>query len=211
MQGCPLRCICCHNPDTWDMNGGTLMSASDVANKILRLRPYFGNDGGVTVSGGEPLMQADFVSELFSICREQGIHCALDTSGCVLNSRVERLLNLCDLVLLDYKYTNDSDYKKNCGCSEESVDRFLQRLQSMNKRVWLRQVIIPNLTDNTESLEKLYALKGKYSCIEKIELLPFRKLCVEKYKAMGIDFPLADTPEADVAEVARLQTLMEKE
>lgn len=211
MQGCPLRCICCHNPDTWDMNGGTLMSVSDVANKILRLRPYFGNDGGVTVSGGEPLMQADFVSELFSICRAQGIHCALDTSGCVLNSRVERLLNLCDLVLLDYKYTNDFDYKKNCGCSKENVDLFLQRLQSMNKRVWLRQVIIPNLTDNTESLEKLHALKEKYSCIEKIELLPFRKLCVEKYKAMGMDFPLADTPEADVAEVARLQTLMEKE
>ncbi len=211
MQGCPLRCVCCHNPDTWDMQGGTLMSARDVANKILRLRPYFGNDGGVTVSGGEPLMQADFVSELFSICREEGIHCALDTSGCVLNSRVERLLTLCDLVLLDYKYTNDCDYKKNCGCSKESVDRFLQKLQDMEKRVWLRQVIIPNLTDNTESLEKLYALKEKYSCIEKIELLPFRKLCVEKYKAMGIDFPLSDTPEADAAEVARLQTLMEKE
>lgn len=210
MQGCPLRCVCCHNPDTWDFSEGNLMSAQQVADKIIRLKSYFGEDGGVTVSGGEPLMQAEFVSELFRICKAENISCALDTSGCVLNSEVEKLLSLCDIVLLDYKYTSDDEYKTNCGCSKKSVDLFLKKLQEMGKRVWLRQVIIPQLTDREESLDKLFSLKKKYDCIEKIELLPFRKLCIEKYKQMGIDFPLENTPEMDAVVVAELQKKMEE-
>ena len=204
MQGCSLRCVCCHNPDTWEFDGGTLTTPNALAEKIRRLKSYFGKDGGLTVSGGEPLLQAQFVTELFKICKSEGISCALDTSGCVYNRQVEELLSFCDIVLLDYKYTNADDYKSKCGCSIFDVDFFLERLEQMGKRVWLRQVIIPTLNDGKESLEKLYALKEKFSCIEKIELLLFRKLCIEKYKNMGIEFPLYDIPEADPAAVAKL-------
>jgi pyruvate formate lyase activating enzyme len=210
MQGCPLRCVCCHNPDTWDFEGGTLTTPEQMASRVRRLKAYFGKDGGLTVSGGEPLMQPEFVTELFRICKSEGIGCALDTSGCVYNDKVEELLGLCDIVLLDYKYTNAEDYTEKCGCSIEQVDLFLGKLQKLKKRVWLRQVIIPGLTDSEESVERLYSLKERFDCIEKIELLPFRKLCIEKYKAMDIEFPLADTPEADPLEVARLQGRMEK-
>ena len=210
MQGCPLRCACCHNPDTWDFDGGKSVTADQLMDKIRRLRSYFGKDGGVTVSGGEPLMQAEFVTELFRTCKSEGISCALDTSGCVLDGRVEELLELCDLVLLDYKYTDARGYEKNVGCSIQSVNAFLDKLELMGKRVWLRQVIIPALNDSEESVRSLYALRDRYSCIEKIELLPFRKLCIEKYKAMGMDFPLAHTPEAAPELIARLQRLGEK-
>lgn len=180
------------------------MSTDALMDKIRRLRAYFGKDGGITVSGGEPLMQTEFVAELFRKARAEGISCALDTSGCVYGEGVEELLELTDLVLLDYKYTNNADYERYCGCTIGAVDTFLEVLSRLNKRVWLRQVIIPTLNDNPESLKKLYALKDKYSCIEKIELLPFRKLCLEKYKEMGLEFPLADIPEADSEQIARL-------
>ena len=205
MQGCPLRCACCQNPDTWDLGGGKIVSAEEIFRKIQRLRAYFGKDGGVTVSGGEPLLQADFVAELFSLCRADGISCALDTSGCVYNESVERLLSLTDLVLLDYKYTNDTDYKKYTGMSMQSAEDFLARLDALGKRVWIRQVIIPTLNDSEESVRRLYALSERYSCIEKTELLPFRKLCVEKYRALGIDFPLENIPEASEELIERLK------
>ena len=205
MQGCPLRCACCHNPDTWDFGGGKIVSAEEIFRKIQRLRAYFGKDGGVTVSGGEPLLQADFVAELFRLCRADGISCALDTSGCVYNESVERLLSLTDLVLLDYKYTNDTDYKKYTGMSMQSAEDFLARLDALGKRVWIRQVIIPTLNDSEESVRRLYALSERYSCIEKTELLPFRKLCVEKYRALGVDFPLENIPEASEELIERLK------
>ena len=205
MQGCPLRCVCCQNPDTWDMSGGKEMSVDEMLEKIRRLKGYFGKNGGITVSGGEPLMQAGFVKELFAGCRAEGISCALDTSGCILNKEIEELLELCDIVLLDYKYTTAGDYVKNVGCSIEKVDAFLNKLEQMNKRVWLRQVIIPGLNDNEESVGRLYDVANAHRCVEKVELLPFRKLCIEKYKDMGIAFPLADVPEADAALISRLQ------
>lgn len=205
MQGCPLRCACCHNPDTWDLGGGKIVSAEEIFRKIQRLRAYFGKDGGVTVSGGEPLLQADFVAELFSLCRADGISCALDTSGCVYNESVERLLSLTDLVLLDYKYTSGTDYKKYTGMSMQTAEDFLSRLDALGKRVWIRQVIIPTLNDSEESVRRLYALSERYSCIEKTELLPFRKLCVEKYRALGIDFPLENIPEASEELIERLK------
>ncbi len=207
MQGCPLRCVCCHNPDTWDVSGGKEISAEELFEKIFRLRAYFGKDGGVTASGGEPLLQADFLCELFSACRKRGISTCLDTSGCVLNDAVDRLLELCDIVLLDYKYTAPEDYKKNTGMEQEKAELFLHRLQEKGKRTWIRQVIIPGLNDSTDSVKKLAELKDRYTCIEKIELLPFRKLCEEKYKQMGIDFALADTPEAEEKEVEKLKKI----
>ena len=196
MQGCPLRCACCHNPDTWDFAGGEETNVDALVNKVLRYKTYYGNNGGITVSGGEPLVQADFLIDLFKKLKSYGIHTAIDTSGCVLNDEVKKLLEYTDIVLLDFKYTNEEDYFKHTKMHMSQARDFLAYLQENNKRTWLRYVVIPNLNDGKESLSKLFDLKNQYSCVEKIELLPFRKLCLEKYEEMGIEFPLKDTPEA---------------
>ncbi len=196
MQGCPLRCACCHNPDTWDFSGGEEKSADELVQRVLRFKSYYGENGGVTVSGGEPLMQSEFLIELFQKLKKNGIHTSLDTSGCVLNENVKKVLEYTDLVLLDFKYTNAEDYLEYTGMDMERAQGFLEYLESINKPTWLRFVVIPSLNDSEESIKSLFDLKEKYSCIEKIELLPFRKLCLEKYENMGIPFPLKNTTEA---------------
>ena len=196
MQGCPLRCVCCHNPDTWDFAGGTEMTTDELVGKVLRYKTYYGQNGGITVSGGEPLMQAEFLTELFKKLKNYGIHTALDTSGCVLNDTVMELLKYTDIVLLDFKYTNENDYFKYTKMHVAQAMDFLDHLEKIDKSTWLRYVVIPSLNDNEESFAKLFDLKNQYPCVEKIELLPFRKLCLEKYDEMGIEFPLKDTPEA---------------
>ena len=196
MQGCPLRCVCCHNPDTWDFEGGEEKSADELVNKVLRYKAYYGEGGGITVSGGEPLMQTEFLLELFKKLKNYGIHTALDTSGCVFNDTVKELLEYTDMVLLDFKYTNAEDYLKNTKMEMSKAQNFLEYLQEADKKTWIRYVVIPNLNDSKEDVARLFDLKNQYSCIEKIELLPFRKLCLEKYDEMGIEFPLKNIPEA---------------
>ena len=210
MQGCPLRCVCCHNPDTWNFNGGTEYTVDEMVQKVLRFKSYYGIDGGVTVSGGEPLMQTEFLIELFKELKRHGIHTAIDTSGCILNENVKTLLDYTDMVLLDFKYTNADDYLKYTGMEMSKAEEFLSYLQEMNKRTWLRYVVIPNLNDSKESVAKIYDLKKQYSCVEKIELLPFRKLCLEKYEELGLDFPLKNTPEAKQAYINELYNEFEK-
>lgn len=210
VQGCPLRCICCHNPDTWDFSGGEETYADTLVAKILRFTPYFGKKGGVTVSGGEPLMQADFVAELFKKLKTAGVNTALDTSGCVLNESVYKLLEYTDLVLLDHKYANEEDYFKYTGAHLYAVERFLDELEKRQIKTWLRRVIIPGKSDSEESVKQLNAVADKYSCVEKAELLPFRNLCAEKYQAMGIPFPLADCPTPTKEETDNLLKLINK-
>ena len=208
MQGCPLRCACCHNPDTWDFNGGTEVTPDEIFRKVKRLKNYFGEDGGVTVSGGEPLMQPEFIKELFTLCKTDGITTAIDTSGCVLNGKIKEVLNLTDTVLLDYKYVSDELYKSKVGTEKSKVDEFLSYLNSQNINTWLRQVIIKDLNNNENSVKVLKELKQKYPCIKKTELLPFKKLCIEKYEKLGIPFPLAETPETSKAEIEELEKFL---
>lgn len=196
MQGCPLRCVCCHNPDTWDFADGTEISADELVEKVLRYKSYYGSEGGVTVSGGEPLMQAEFLIELFKKLKKYGIHTALDTSGCVLNKTVKELIEVTDLVLLDFKYTNEVDYLKYTKMEMSAALDFLSYLESINKPTWIRFVVIPTLNDDEASIDCIARLKHNYSCVKKIEFLPFRKLCMEKYDELGIDFPLKNVPEA---------------
>ncbi len=196
MQGCPLRCVCCHNPDTWDFEGGEEKSADALVERVLRYRAYYGSGGGVTVSGGEPLMQSEFLIELFEKLKKYGLHIALDTSGCLLDKEVKALLEFTDLVLLDFKHFKEDDYLKYTKMEMDKAQAFLEYLESIKKPTWIRYVLIPHLNDDEKSLEKLFELKKRYTCIEKIEILPFRKLCLEKYESMGIEFPLKDTPEA---------------
>ena len=195
MQGCPLRCGCCHNPDTWDFGGGKEYSAEEIVQKASRYKSYFGSKGGITVSGGEPLMQADFVREIFELSHKEGINTCLDTSGCVMNDDVKKLLIHTDRVLLDIKYTDDKLYKKHVGCEMKKAIEFLDYLNKEKIPVTLRQVIIPTLNDNEDNIKKLKEIADKHECVDKIELLPFRKLCQIKYDNMGIKFPFKDIPE----------------
>ena len=153
-------------------------------------------------------MQAEFLTELFSLCKDAGISTALDTSGCVYNEKVERLLELSDIVLLDYKYVDGDKYERYVGMKKERAESFLTELERLGKRVWIRQVIIPSLNDSEREIELLADFCNTYSCIEKVELLPFRKLCIEKYNTMGIEFLLNDIPEASVELMDRLNRIL---
>lgn len=207
-QGCTLRCGCCHNPDTWSVNGGSEYTVTELIDKIVRYKSFFGNDGGVTVSGGEPLMQAKFVKDLFIACHKNGIDTCLDTSGSILNDSVKELLKHTDRVLLDIKYTDDEMYREYVGCSIDAPMKFLEYLNSENIPTVLRQVIIPSLNDNEGNIQKLREIADSHPCVEKVELLPFKKICKVKYDNMGIEFPFDVYPAANKEAVDKLQTLL---
>ena len=210
MQGCPLRCICCHNPDTWDFSGGEEADSGELCRRILRFRSYFGKNGGVTVSGGEPLMQAEFVAELFERLKINGIHTALDTSGCVMNDAVRRLLDVTDLVLLDHKYPTENEYYQNTRCHLADMEAFLSELDRRSIPTWFRRVVIPGKTDSAGSVRSLVETARRFKCVKKIELLPFRNLCKEKYDMLGIPFPLADTDPPDKETMDALNALLDE-
>ncbi|MBE7041708.1 MAG: pyruvate formate lyase-activating protein [Ruminococcaceae bacterium] len=208
MQGCNLRCKCCHNPDTWDIEGGTEYSAKQLVAKATRYREYFGAEGGVTATGGEPLLQAEFVAEFFGLCHEAGLHTCLDTSGSILSENVKLLLAETDRVLLDIKYTEDSLYHDNVGCPLAAPMEFLKYLNEQSIQTTLRQVIIPGINDGKENVLRIKAIADDCACVDKIELLPFRKLCQTKYDAMGLTFPFAHLPEPGREAMKSLQALI---
>ena len=210
LQGCPLRCACCHNPETWDPTQGYTQSAQSVLEHLLRYRPYLGASGGITVSGGEALLQEAFVTELFSLCKAEGIHTCLDTSGCLMTPLTPQLLDVTDLVLLDIKFSNEEDYKTYTGGSLADAITFLTLLDTHFVKTWIRQVIIPTLNNSLYSIDNLKELLKPFTCIEQVQLLPFRNLCLEKYQNLNIPFPLAHLPQADGAEVAYLQRNLEQ-
>jgi len=212
LQGCPMRCAYCHNPDTWVMTDGSVYDVETVVERICRYRTYFGEQGGVTASGGEPLCQAEFLCELFALCRDAGIGTCLDTSGCMTGDAVEKLLSLTDVVLLDIKYQDDEKYQKHAGMKYSEVVKFLDLLEKLNVSTVIRRVIIPGLNDTAEAGDALAELARRYSCVKKTELLPFKKMCQMKYDKMGIEFPFAHisepSPDAVMAEEERLNELI---
>ena len=207
MQGCHLRCGCCHNPDTWEMSDGKSYTVEEIVSRVVRYREYYKDNGGITVSGGEPLLQSRFVFELFSACLRQGINTCLDTSGSVWNEDVKRVLSVTNRVLLDIKYTTNELYETYVGCTMEKPLQFLRYLEEQKIPVTLRQVIIPTLNDNEENMRALRAIKEQHTCIDRVELLPFRKICQVKYDKMNMDFAFKDIPEANAEEVRKLELL----
>lgn len=204
-QGCPLRCAYCHNPDTWSTAGGTEYTAEDLMTKILRFKPYFERSGGgVTFSGGEPLLQSEFLLEILKKCRGNGINTALDTAGYGLGN-YEEILKYVDLVILDIKHTNDEDHLKLTGIDRKGSDEFIEALNKENKKVWVRHVVVPDITDSREHLIKLSKIIKRINNVEKIELLPYHTMAVQKYEKLGIPYRLEGKEPMDKKKVKELE------
>lgn len=207
MQGCPLRCAYCHNPDTWDFSGGEEITPETVAGRILRLKNFYAK-GGVTVSGGEPLMQGAFVHDLFEIMHLSGLHTALDTSGIGTDENIELALENTDLVLCDIKFPTEELYISHAGGSLRKVLSFLEKVNDKNIPLWVRHVVVPGLTDGEDSVKEIVRIAKSFKTLQKIELLPFRKICISKYEKMGIPFPLSDVPECRKDTIERFEKLL---
>lgn len=210
-QGCNLRCKCCHNPDTWHHLGNAKeYFAEEIVSRVLRFKEYFKDKGGITLSGGEPLLQAQFAEEIFRLCKENGINTCLDTSGSILNEDILSLLEFTDRVLLDIKYTDDTLYKENAGCSMDIPLEFLRILNDKGIAVTLRQVIIPTVNDDEDNILKLRDIALKHSCVDKIELLPFRKICATKYEDMKLSFPFGNLPTPSKEKMEYLKSFIKE-
>ena len=193
-QGCPLRCKFCHNPESHLFSGGEVVSSEELLKKILRYRPYFERSGGgVTFSGGEPLFQDDFLLEMLKMCKKEGIHTCLDTSG-TGKGNYDEILSFCDTVLYDVKATESSLYKKICEGNIEKTEEFLKALNKSNAEIIVRQVVIPGINDNDEYMKGLKKyIKQNIPRSSKVELLPYHKLGEHKYKELGLVSPLLET------------------
>jgi pyruvate formate lyase activating enzyme len=198
LQGCPLRCKYCHNPDTWGA-GGEERTAESVATQALRYKNYFGDKGGVTVTGGEPLLQIDFVIELFTLLKAKGVHTCVDTSGITFQAdkpesveKHKKLLEVTDLFLLDIKHIDDKACKELTGQSNAHTLAFAKFLSDNGKKMWIRQVLVPNITDDDESLQRTRAFIDTLETVEKVEVLPYHTMGVVKYEKLGLEYPLAD-------------------
>ena len=210
-QGCNLRCKCCHNPDTWARAGDAKeYSAEEVVNKVLRYKEYFKDNGGITLSGGEPLLQPQFAKDIFTLAKENGINTCLDTSGSIINDHIISLLSVTDRVLLDIKYTEDALYKENAGCSMEVPLEFLRILKDMEIPTTLRQVIIPTVNDTEDNILKIYDIAKGHKCVDKVELLPFHKICQSKYDQMNLKFPFADLPTPSKEKMEYLKSFIKE-
>lgn len=210
MQGCALRCQYCHNPDTWSQRGEESLefTPEELVKKIARFRPYFEKSGGgVTFSGGDPLRQPEFLKETLRLCKEEGIHTTLDTSG-VGFGNYEEILKYVDLVLFDVKHLTEEGYKEITGIPMEESLKFLEACKKCNTKLWIRQVVIPGKTDSEEYILALKDFINSLDNVEKVELLPYHLLGVNKYENMGIKYRLEGVPAMDKAKCEELYKLL---
>ena len=208
-NGCKLRCKYCHNPETW-VRGKDNMTVDEVYNKIMRCEPYFRNNVGVTFSGGEPLLHSDFIIELSKKLKDNNIHICLDTAG-VGNGNYDELLEYVDLVLLDIKHTDGTGYKFITGNDIKYQEEFIQVLNRLNKKVWIRQVVVPGITDSREYMLSLKEYLKKIDNIERIDLLPYHTMAIDKYKTLGIKYPLEGVPPMDQDKLSDLYKILEED
>lgn len=204
VQGCPMRCAYCHNPDTWEMNAGTEMEPSEILEKYERNKPFY-RGGGITVTGGEPLMQIDFLLDLFTQAKERGIHTCLDTSGIAYNpngnpewlAKLDKLCDVTDLVMLDIKHIDPEKHLELVKQPNEGILAFAQYLADKNVDLWIRHVVVPGITDNPEDLFNLGYFIGGLTNLKALDVLPYHTMGKAKYEKLGIDYPLKDVPNMD--------------
>ena len=199
MQGCPMRCAYCHNPDTWEIGIGTKISVDDIISQYDKNRPFY-KDGGITVTGGEPLLQIDFLTELFKKAKEENIHTCIDTSGITYNEnpeyikKLELLLKYTDLVMLDIKHIDPEKHKSLTGHDNKAVLGFAKFLEKNGAPVWVRHIIVEGITDEASDLVKLGEFIGSLSNVHALDVLPYHTMGVNKYKDLNIEYPLKDLP-----------------
>ena len=208
MQGCPLRCLFCHNPETWELKKGEEYTPLALVNKIKRYKNYYGKDGGVTFSGGEPLIQSEFLIETCKLLKKENINICLDTSG--VGTNINEVLDLIDLVIFDVKSIDKTGYKKMTGSDINRSLEFLNICNKKNKKMWVRQVIVPGINDNEEYINKLALFLKNIKNLEKVELLPYHTMGVNKYKDLNIDYKLKDVKAMDKIKCDQLQKILEK-
>lgn len=206
LSGCRLRCLYCHNPETWTAENSMEITPEEVLKKYKKYSNYYGDNGGVTFSGGEPLLQSEFVLETIKLLKQEGIHTAIDTAGVAEN--YDEILKLVDLVILDIKSVDDDEYTKLVGGKIEKQKEFLDRCVALNKKLWLRQVIVPGINDDEKHIESLKNFIKDIPNVERVELLPYHSMAKNKYEKLGIVYRLADTPDMDVEKCKKLQKLL---
>lgn len=209
MQGCPLRCQFCHNPDTWRADAPCQyeMTPRELLEETLRYRSFI-KSGGVTVSGGEPLVQAGFVSEYFKLCKQEGLHTALDTAGSVCTPSTFAVLDHTDLALLDVKTMDPALYPRLTGRPQDNNLRFLDELQRRGTDTWIRHVVVPGLTDDDHWLRRLGELAASYSVVKKIEILPYHTLGAFKYGQLGLEYPLDGVPALSAERATEIRAML---
>ncbi|MDD5795175.1 MAG: pyruvate formate-lyase-activating protein [Clostridiales bacterium] len=196
VKGCKMRCQFCHNPDTWEMKGGEIKTADELISQALRYKTYWKKGGGITVSGGEPLLQLDFLIEFFTKAKAKGIHTTLDTSGNPFTrkepffSKFNELMKVTDLVMLDIKQINDKEHKILTGCTNVNILDMARYLSEINKPMWIRHVLVPGGSDNDEQLKKLDEFIKTLKNVDRVEVLPYHTLGTFKWEELGIDYPL---------------------
>lgn len=209
LSGCRLRCLYCHNPETWTAENSMEITPEEVLKKYKKYSNYYGDNGGVTFSGGEPLLQSEFVLETIKLLKENNIHTAIDTAGVAEN--YDEVLKLVDLIILDIKAVDDEEYKYLVGGKIEKQKEFLDKCISMNKKLWLRQVIVPGINDDENHVLKLKEFIKNIPNVERVELLPYHSMAKDKYAKLGINYRLDGTPDMNVEKCKNLQKLLKND
>lgn len=221
-QGCPMRCKFCHNPETWDFKGKDIggvepfdISPEDLLQKALRYKPYWGKDGGITVSGGEPLAQLDFMIEFFECAKNAGVHTCIDTSGVSFRhadaafEKFERLMCVTDLLLVDIKHIDESAHKELTGHGNENILDFFRYLDEIKKPIWIRHVLVPGISDNDEALARTRDFIRTLGNVERVEVLPYHAFALGKYDELGINYVLKDTQSPTAERVENANRILE--
>jgi len=213
-QGCPMRCKYCHNPDTWEPGKGTRMSPEALIREYMRNKAFYSR-GGITVTGGEPLLQIDFLLELFALAKEKGIHTCIDTSGATYregesayNEKLERLMALTDLVMLDIKHIDDLAHRELTGQPNSGVLAFAKYLESRNVPLWVRHVLVPGITDDEGALERLCSFIGGLRNLKALDVLPYHTMGQSKYESLGIPYPLEGVEPATKEQATRAREII---
>lgn len=216
-SGCPLRCKYCHNPDTWKMTDGTLYTAEQLIEQAMTCKPYWGKKGGVTVSGGEPLFQIDFLIELFTKFKALGVNTCIDTSGAPFTKEGEwfekfkKLMEVTDILLMDIKHIDEDEHVKLTGQSGKNIREMFAYLDEINKPIWIRHVLVPGITDDEKWLTQTRDFIRTLNNVYRVEILPYHGLGAMKYKDLGIDYVLKDLESPTVESVTKAKEILECE
>lgn len=203
-QGCPMRCAYCHNPDTWSVNGGTLMEPSYIIEQYEKNSPFYRNGGGITVTGGEPLLQVDFLIELFTLAKAKNVHTCIDTSGITFNcsnteyvKKLDHLMTLTDLVMLDIKHIDDTKHFELTSQHNKNILDFAAYLNEKQIDMWIRHVVVPGITDDETYLYELGYFIGQFTNLKALDVLPYHTMGEVKYKKLGMEYKLKGVPAMD--------------